>query len=165
MPGLIDSSIIASIIALLFACAAARAQNPGDYKAVYIMQMSNGLDQFLAIKLTGSHVMQVVADPQKADAVFTDRIGTAFEQSLDELYGQKQKIDDKDKAADKDNLTPSTPRMASGSHGKGTIFLVDRKTRAIVWSDYVKPKNTTPDEMNHVAERIAGKLEKDRKAK
>ncbi len=161
MPG----SIIASIITLLFASVAARAQDPGDYKTVYIMQMSNGLDQFLAIKLTGSHVMQVVADPQKADAVFTDRIGTAFEQSLDELYGQKQKIDEKDKPADKDNLTPSTPRIASGSHGKGTIFLVDRKTRAIVWSVYVKPKNTSPDEMNHVAEQIAGKLQKDRKAK
>ncbi len=162
MPG----SIIASMIALLFASVAARAQDPGDYKTVYIMQMSNGLDQFLAIKLTGSRVMQVVADPKKADAVFTDRIGTAFEQSLDELYGEKSKTDDPDKPTDdKDHLSGSSPRIASGSHGKGTIFLVDRKTRAIVWSVYVKPRNATPDEMNHVAERIASKFEKDRKAK
>jgi hypothetical protein len=30
---------------------------------------------------------------------------------------------------------------------------------------YVKPKSTSPDEMNHVAEQIAAKLQKDRKAK
>ena len=35
--------------------------------------------------------MQVVTDPQKADAILTDHIGPAFEQKLDELYGKKRK--------------------------------------------------------------------------
>lgn len=145
--------------ALLLACVAGQAQDLSGYKSVYILPMSNGLDQFLAIKLTSARAMQVVADPQKADAVFTDHIGAQFEDRLDELYGQKPKTDDKD------NLTGATPRISSGSHGKGTIFLVDRRTRVIVWSVYVKPRNTSQDEMNHVAERIAEKLEKDQKTK
>ena len=37
----------------------------GEFKTVYILPMSNGLDQFLAIKLTSGSVMQVVTDPTK----------------------------------------------------------------------------------------------------
>jgi hypothetical protein len=147
------------MIAWILGCAVAHSQDLAVYKTVYILPMSNGLDQFLAIKLTGARMIQVVADPKKADVVFTDHIGAGFEDRLDELYGPKPQTDDKD------NLTASTPRISSGSHGKGTIFLVDRKTRVIVWSVYVKPKNTSQDEMNHVAERIAEKFEKDKKAK
>ncbi len=44
------------------------------------------------------------------------------------------------------------------SRGKGAIFLVDRKTRAILWSTYALPKNTAPGGMNHLADRIAGRL-------
>ena len=48
---------------------------------------------------------------------------------------------------------------------KGAVFLVDRKTRSVIWSDYVRPKNAQPDELNHVADKIAGQLEKDKKGK
>ena len=51
------------------------------------------------------------------------------------------------------------------SRARGTIFLIDRKTRNILWSVYERPKNTSPDEMNHVADKIAGKLGKDLKGK
>lgn len=146
-------------LALLISCVTAHGQELGGYASVYILPMSNGLDQFLANKLTGTRAMQVVADPKKADAVFTDHIGSGFEDRMDELYGQKPKTDAKD------DVTGSTPRVSSGGHGKGTVFLVDRKTRVVVWSVYIRPKNSTGDELNHVAERIAEKLEKDKKAK
>jgi hypothetical protein len=45
------------------------------------------------------------------------------------------------------------------------VFLVDRKTRNVIWSDYVRPKNAQPDELNHVADKIAAQLEKDKKVK
>jgi hypothetical protein len=35
----------------------------------------------------------------------------------------------------------------------------------VIWSDYVRPKNSQPDELNHVADKIAGQLEKDKKGK
>jgi hypothetical protein len=135
-----------------------------DYKTVYVLPMSSGLDQFVAIKLTTGSVMQVVTDPRKAELILTDAIGAAFEGKLDDLYGQKPKSDEKDDKNSKDNVNGS-PRISPASRGRGAIFLVDRKTRDVVWSMYVKPKSTTPDDMNRTAAEIAEKLAKDRKGK
>jgi hypothetical protein len=55
--------------------------------------------------------------------------------------------------------------MAGGTRSKGAVFLVDRKTRNVLWSDYVRPKSAQPDELNHVADKIAAQLEKDKKGK
>jgi hypothetical protein len=152
--------LLAMVAVAGLACAAELA----EYKAVYVLPMSNGLDQYLAIKLTTGSVMQVVTDPQKADVVFTDRIGASFEQTLDDLYGQKPKSEDKDK--DKDSMNGSTRGVSSPlAHGKGLMFLVDRRTRNVVWSTYVKPKGSSPDELNHVAAEVAGKLDKDKTGK
>jgi hypothetical protein len=49
---------------------------------VYLLPMGSALDQYLANRLTSEHVFQVVTDPKLADAVFTDRIGSAFEEKL-----------------------------------------------------------------------------------
>jgi hypothetical protein len=130
-----------------------------EYKTVYILPMANSLDQFLAIKLTTGVVMQVVTDVHKADAIFTDRIGAGFEQKLDEMYGGKPKD-----AEDSQDGTPRKPAQAI-TRGKGAIFLVDPKTRSVIWSDYEHPRNTSPEEMNRLAERIASHLEKARKGK
>src|SRR5580698_4904770 len=143
---------------LLILAAAAALVLPGadlaEFKTVYLLPMSNGLDQFLAIKLTSGSVMQVVTDPQKADAILTDHIGLSFEQKLDELYGKKEKDDDS-----------AHTGMQNASRGRGAIFLVDRKTRDVIWSAYERPKSTAPDDLSHTADKIAQKLEKDRKGK
>ena len=132
-----------------------------NIKTVYLLPMASGLDQFLAIRLTSGAILQVVTDAQRADAVLTDRIGTGFEQKLDELYGAKPKEQDQ-----KDQTRDFTkPTMNPLSRSKGAIFLVDRKTRDVVWSTYMHPKNASPGEMNHVADRIADRLEEDRKGK
>ncbi len=65
-------------------------------KTVYLLPMASGLDQFLAVRLTTGSILQVVTDPQKADAILTDHIGASFEQRLDELYAVKPSKDDKD---------------------------------------------------------------------
>jgi hypothetical protein len=49
--------------------------------------------------------------------------------------------------------------------GKGSLFLVDRKTKNVIWSSYDKPKGNRPDDINQLAQRIANKLEKDVKGK
>ncbi len=152
------------ILLLAATLAAAGASNPelSDVKTVYLLPMSSGLDQFLAIRLTTGSILQVVTDPRKADAIFTDRIGTGLEQKLDELFGEKPKSEEKDK----ENANNSgKPMMQPLTRGRGAIFLVDRKTRNVIWSVYERPKSATSDEMHHVAERIAIRLEKDRKGK
>lgn len=160
------------VASLGLACASGADLN--GIKTVYLLPMSAGLDQFLANRLTTGAILQVVTDPQKADAILTDRIGTAFEEKLDELYNVKPKNEDKaqDQDQDKDANKARPPidfskpaTMQPLAHGKGAIFLVDRKTRNVVWSTYALPKGNAPDEMNHLADKIAMRLEKDRKGK
>ncbi len=76
----------------------ASGANLGDLKTVYLLPMPGGLDQYLAIRLTTGSILQVVTDPQKADAIFTDRIGSGLEETLAELYNEKSKDKDKDDA-------------------------------------------------------------------
>jgi hypothetical protein len=141
---------------LLLVAGLAGAAELSDVKTVYLLPMANSLDQFLAIRLTTGVVLQVVTDPQKADAILTDKIGTSFEQKLDDLYGVKQKDPD-----DKSDSTKFTPQAQS--RAKGAVFLVDRKSRNVLWSMYERPKNNSPDELNHIADKIAGKLLHDTK--
>jgi hypothetical protein len=116
---------------------------------VYILPMPGGLDQYLAEWLTREHVMQVVADPKLADAVLTDRIGEAFEQKLEKIHP----LDDDD-----DTPANAHPGFRSGMN-QGTIFLVDAKSRHVVWSDFEKPpRSGSGAAMNRRAGRIAKKL-------
>ena len=133
-----------------------------EVKTVYLLPMSNGLDQYLASQLTTRSVMQVVADPTKADAIFTDHIGPSLEQSLTDLYGEKSD----DTADEKTDGSKAFARSGmQGQRGRGTVFLVDRKSRAVLWSDFEQPKYPTPDGMRHVAGQIAGKLARTLKGK
>ena len=122
-------------------------------RTVYVLPMANGLDQYLAQQLSNDHAMRVVTDPKIADVVLTDRIGDAFEQKLAEIRTPDTKKDDKDKD---DVRTHAAFRSTTG---KGTIFLVDTKSRVVLWSDYEKaPVSSSSDLLNRQAERIAKKL-------
>ena len=131
-----------------------------EVKTVYLLPMTYSLDQFLAIRLTKGGILQVVTDPNLADAILSEHIGTSLDEQMKSLYGEK-----KTDAADKDKATSFGGPMAGGTRSKGAVFLVDRKTRNVIWSDYVRPKNSQPDELNHTADKIAGQLEKDKKVK
>lgn len=159
------------LFCLFVALSLARAGEPradlAEIKSVYLLPMNYALDQFLAIRLTKGGVVQVVTDPKKADAVISDHIGTSLEEKLNSLYGEQKKVkpadDDKDKDTDKSSYGGAP--MAGGTRSRGAVFLVDRKTRNVLWSDYVRPKTSQPDELSHVADKIAGQFEKDKKGK
>jgi hypothetical protein len=123
-------------------------------RSVYVLPMANGLDQYLAQQLISDHVMRVVADPKIADVVLTDRLGEAFEQKLAAIRATEQTKDDKDKD---DTRTHAAFRSSTG---RGTIFLVDAKSRQVLWSDYEKvPFSSSSDALHQEAERIAKKLQ------
>ena len=133
-----------------------------EVNSVYLMPMSNGLDQFMANRIAAAGVFRVVADPKRADAVVTDRLGEAFEKRMDELFpppAPQPPEADEDKTKKKEDEEPV--KMFSSGRGKGNIFLVDAKTRQVLWSAYQLPKNSTPGEMNRIAGRIVGRLQKD----
>lgn len=161
--------------------AAAEPASPGlgQVRNVYLLPMGNGLDQYLANHLTNRSLFQVVADPLQADAVFTDRLGQPLEARLSELDrveiekarveelkakppSEKKKEKEKDEGDEKAEKKPeseqSMPRVSSFARGKGTIFLVDRKSRRVLWSVYEAQRGSTPADLNRTAERVAARL-------
>jgi hypothetical protein len=140
--------LVAALLCLSFA---ANAASLGDLKTVYLLPMSNGLDQYLSISLTTGHVLDVVTDPQKADVIFTDHLGESFQQRLNDLYGATPKQNDQN--GDQQSFT-----RVGGARVRGAAFLVDPKTRAVIWSTYERPKNTSPDGLKRAADKIANKL-------
>ena len=132
----------------------------GDVKTVYLLPMSNGLDQYLAQQLTAASVLQVVTDPQKADAVLTDHLGESFEQTLADLYQTKPKTDDKAGEATEDKGASPARSGMQGKRGRGTIFMVNRRTHDVLWSVYELPKDNRPAGLRRTAGRISDQLAK-----
>ena len=141
-----------------------------DVKTVYFMPMSNGLDQYLANRLTNVGLYSVVTDPKRADAVFVDRLGESFEARFKELFVPPEppkKVEakdpkDKDQKAveDKSDATPhDSGRMSTFSRGRGNVFLVDVKTRTVLWSTFERPKDGRAAEVDRAAGRIIQSLQ------
>ena len=129
---------------------------------MYLLPLSNSLDQYVAYRLTSTGLFQVVTDPAKADAVFTDSIGVGLEQKMSELYDPKPpKTDDKDKDKDKDPMGKPAQRVAGMSRGRGTLFLVDRANKSVVWSIYWPVKSSRPVDTDRRATDIVKQLAKD----
>lgn len=129
-----------------------------EIRTVYLLPMSSGLDQYLANRLTRAGQLQVVTDPQLADAVFTDRIGVSFEERLAELYPRTIDTADDEKKTETAAAAVPSGRASSWGRGNGNFFLVDRKSRRVIWSYHYVPKNSRPAELNRVADRVADKL-------
>ena len=173
------AAALPSIGILALAAGDAPAPQLANVQTVYILPMGSGMDQYLADRLTAMHVVQVAADPQNADAIFTDRLGDSFERKLNDLYPKpvppKAEADkDKDNEADKDKKDgdktdsssvtdavtladegKATAPVPSFGRGKGTYFLVDRRTRNVLWSTYEKPTGTLPKQLKHTADDVA----------
>jgi hypothetical protein len=156
-------------------------------KNVYLLPMAQGLDQYLANHLNRRGIYQIVADPAMADAVFTEQLGRDFEHRFNELYPSPEKLakekeakeareKDKDKDKDKDEKPGDDSaetslkdqmvmRSSSFSRGRGNVFLVDVKSRRVVWSFHLRPQNSNPREINQTAEQIVERLDRDLKGK
>lgn len=166
--------------------------------SVYLLPMGGALDQYLANRLTSEHVFQVVTDPKLADAVFTDRIGSAFEEKFDDLYappppakpaasqpaaaqapapGNQPTNQQANRQAnqpanqqapqsaialftDTANKLTNPATNSSFGRGKGTIFLVDRKSKQVVWSVYEAPKGSESSQMDRSATDIVNRLKR-----
>ncbi|MBL8233464.1 MAG: hypothetical protein JNL98_33515 [Bryobacterales bacterium] len=123
-------------------------------KSVYLLPMSNGMDQYLANRLQDSSLYVVTTDPQAADAIFTDTLGPAFERKFTELYPVPQEEDEEEPE-------PKEPeRLSSFRKGRGMIFLVERRTKQVVWSTYELPKNISSSSLDRAAQRITERLRK-----
>ena len=140
---------------------------------VYLLSMTGGMDQFLANQLTSKRLFEIVTDPKLADAVMTEAIGPAFEAHLNELLPPPPPPDAPEPVVKAKKAEPEAlgligggvvPRTSSFGRARGNLFLVELKTRRVVWSTYKLPKNRTPDELDktsaHVADDLVRILEK-----
>ena len=134
-------------------------------QTIYLMPMANGFDQYLANRLRAVNQIRIVTDASKADAIFTDKIGLAFEARLDEIEATaKEKI-----AAAEPPVAgqPQTgmrlaPKVISSiGRGRGTYFLVDRRSRIVLWSSFHKAKDAQPKNMHANAGKVANELAED----
>src|SRR5579871_671724 len=151
------------LLLFVLAAAAALAGDVTQAHSVYILPMAGGLDQYLANHLTQAHVLQVVTDPSKADAVLSDRLGSAFEQKMTELYPPPAPPKPEPAAARPmlgDTVNKLSAPTSSFGGGKGTVFLVSVKTRDVLWSTYEKRKDASAGQMEKVAARICDDLKK-----
>jgi hypothetical protein len=175
---------------LIFTGALAAAADLSAVKNVYVMTMNRGLDQYLASRLTAEGIFSVVTDPKLADAVLTDRFGEVLQTQLEIISPTpKPEVEEEDaeatekadakpakssrSAKDQDNSSPiSAFGASSGSDGastqtstfgrsKGNIFLVDTKSRQVLWSTYDPPKTTAPRDLNRTASDIVSRIRKD----
>ena len=166
---------------LLLSCSAALlggAELSGVH-TVYVLSMSKGLDQYLANRLASDHLFQVVTDPKLADTFLTDRVGESLQAKLEEIFPpppSEKPAPKPDKEKDKD--ASSNPMLAdtvnklaavgttnSFSRGKGTVFLVDAKSRQVVWSVYHLAKGSSAKELDRTASDIVSRLKRDLKGK
>jgi len=135
-------------------------------RTVYFLPMPNGIEQFVANHLAKSGILGVVADPNVADAVFTDTVGKGFQQRMSEMYPPPKPVasgeDEKDKKAESEvkDADGAGIRTSGLSRGKGTIFLVDRKTSHVLWSAYVRPKTSSPKDLDRAAKKITKAIER-----
>ena len=166
---------LSSAALCLLAAGALAAADPGlqQIRSVYLLPMSGSLDQYLANKLTASGRYQVVTNPEDADAVLTDRLGSDFRDRMEELYPPppQEKPEKEEKEPEEQQSMVSAlgevaggvTRTSSFARSRGNVFLVDRASRRVIWSTYLRPRTTAPDELNRTAEQIVSRLDKDAK--
>jgi hypothetical protein len=180
-PQRLDIMDVMKRLLLLLSCSGALlcgAELSGVH-TVYVLPMSKGLDQYLVNRLANDHLFQMVTDPTLADAFLTDRVGESLQAKLEEIFPppEPEKPEPK-KDKDKDKDSPSNPMLGdtvnklaavgannSFSRGKGNVFLVDAKSRQVVWSVYQLPKGSSAKELDRTASDIVSRLKRDLKRK
>jgi hypothetical protein len=164
------------VLPILCAALSLQAAEIPGVRTVYIMPMSGGLDQYLANRLVNAGVFEIVTEPQKADAVFADRLGEALEARLDELHPvpppppppeptaeekeAKSAGDAPPPLGDTANKIEAAGRFSSFGRAKGNVFLVHVRSRQVLWSTYEPPRNSTAKEVDRAAIRIVSRLKK-----
>jgi hypothetical protein len=160
---------------LLWGCTALlSAAELAGVRTVYFLPMARGLDQYLANRMTNERLLQVVTDPKLADAFFTDRIGDAFQAQMETVLPApppttSAAAEKGAKAETKAGVLPtdtvnklSNPAMNSSfGRARGTIFLVDVKSHAVLWSTYEPPKSSSSKDLDRTASDIVSRFKRD----
>jgi hypothetical protein len=177
-PIVIMTSMKRFLLLLTLCSAGAYATDLATARKVYVLGMARGLDQYLANHLTSAHIFQVVTDPKLADVIFTDHLGEGFQAQLEEISPSPEpeekpveKKEKADKKADGDDAVaafvgPTVNKLSNPANNstfgrnKGNVFLVDAKSREVLWSLYEPSRGFKSNELDHTASEIVSHLKK-----
>jgi hypothetical protein len=113
------------------------------FHTVYILEMSNGLDQHLANRPTGERVLWVVPEPSHTDAILTEPLDESFWTWLAKTYPPVPGT-----ALPPGGHGSASRRMPlSNSRHPGMVFLVDPRAKVVLWSAWDQPRSPTPDDL------------------
>ncbi len=136
----------------------AGAQAPPNPESLYVLPMRGGFDQFLSNHVASAKLFRVVTDPKAAGVFLADKIGEPFERKMAELNPPPDEDNKKGDSRGAQREHEAPPAAFSSAAGKGNVFLVDAKSRQVIWSGYIKPKNNTPDELNRTAKKVVERM-------
>jgi hypothetical protein len=125
-------------------------------RTVYILPMANGLDRYIASRLTRSGVLRVVLDPERAYTVLTDRADEAFWAWSVACYGKAHGP----YMSCSNDFAYSKLAHARWGDNRGTVFLVEPRGGLVLWSAYDPTQSTSPGALNDIAEGVAKRLAK-----
>lgn len=152
------------VLLSLLACASAFAADLGSAQPIYFWPMQSALDQYLAEQATTVSALGVTVDPKMAKAIMTDRIDASFLEAMDELFpveGREEKTtEEKTEAADID-FQMARPKNRPKGSPKGTVFLVDVKTRQVLWSTFLGDFYPNPKNLHREASKVIERLERE----
>ena len=113
--------------------------------------------------------------------MFTDQIGEGFEAKLEEIFPTPEPVkpakpvpppkpvktdeDANPLLGDTVNTLSNPATNSSFGRAKGTVFLVDAKSRRVIWSVFEPLKSADPKDMDRTANDIVGRLKKNLKGK
>jgi hypothetical protein len=128
-----------------------------DVKSVYFYPMTGGFDQLLADQIVTEHIFKVVPDPKLADAVFTDELSELFLYKLDHIQTPPAAAKTSGSTSSM-GATETAPHPNTFTRGRGTVFLVDIKSKQVIWSAFQKPRNKSADQLHNTAKKVVKML-------
>jgi hypothetical protein len=140
---------------LLLVSAPIFAADLGSAQPVYFWPMQSSLDQYLAEQAATTASLDVTVDPKMAKAIMTDRIDAPFLEAMDELFPIEGR--EEPKAADdsiEGDFELARPKNRPKGTPRGTIFLVDVKTRKVLWSTFLGDYDSTPKSLHREASKV-----------
>ena len=156
---------------LLLLCFAtvAQAQMLSNSGPVYFWPMTSAFDQYLAQEASSGGTLNVTVDPKNASAVMTDRIDGKFLEGMDEIFPQpepeEEKVEEGEEEPSSDSIEGDfrlqRPANLPVGRPRGTLFLVDVKTRSVLWSTFLKEFDATPNRLQREARAVIEKLKQE----
>ena len=114
----------------------------------------------------------MATDSKLADAVFTGRLGSAFDNKLADLFGRRASPAAPKESEDKTELEPTAGPAATSNkladpaansdfgRSKGMVFLVDPKSWHVLWSAFQPPSDSSSRQLDRIAD-IVSRLKRD----